>query len=147
MPVPIHDINSGMKIFRTDLAKKYAYLGPDTMSFSDTFTLVFINNKHLVLEKAIRIKDRISGQSTIGIQTAFQTIMEIINIVILFNPMKIFLPVSLICIFFTLLWGLPIAFMGRGVSTGSLLGIISGLFFFLMGLMAEQLSLIRKRQN
>jgi hypothetical protein len=61
----------------------------------------------------------------------------------LFNPMKIFLPISLACIAFGFLWGLPILFLGRGVSVGSMLGIVTGLIFLFLGLVAEQLSEIR----
>ena len=147
MTVPVYDINSGMKIYRTDLAKKYIHLAPDTMSYSDIITLIFINNRHLVLEEPITITPRLKGKSTIGMQTAFQTLMEIINIVILFNPMKIFLPVSIITILLTLVWGIPLILQGRGVSTGTLLGIVSGMIFFLLGLIAEQLSLVRRNQN
>jgi glycosyltransferase involved in cell wall biosynthesis len=144
MTVPIHDINSGMKIYRTDLARKYLYLTTDTMSFSDVITLIFINNRHLVIEEPIRIRERGSGQSTIGFQTAFQTVMEIINIVILFNPMKVFLPLATVTFVLTLIWGVPLALMGRGVSVGTQLGIVSSLLFFLLGLITEQLSLIRR---
>ncbi len=147
MTVPVYDLNSGMKIYRTDLAQKYIHLAPDTMSFSDIFTLIFINNRNLVLETPIQVKKRKTGKSKIGINTAFQTIMEIINIVILFNPMKIFLPLSLVCLFITALWGLPILFMGRGLSIGSLLGVILGILLFLLGLIAEQLSLLRRSQK
>ncbi|MCX6277500.1 MAG: glycosyltransferase family 2 protein [Bacteroidetes bacterium] len=147
MTVPIHDINSGMKIYRTDLAKKYLYLTTNTMSFSDVITLIFINNRHLVVEEPIRIKERNTGKSTIGFQTAFQTIMEIINIVILFSPMKIFLPLSLVSIIITMSWGIPLALQGRGVSMGTLLGIVVTLLFFLLGLITEQLSLIRRNQH
>jgi glycosyltransferase involved in cell wall biosynthesis len=144
MPVPIHDINSGMKMYRTDLAKKYLCLTPDTMAYSDIITLVFINNRHLVIEEPITITGRLNGKSTIDMQTAFQTVMEIINIVTLFNPLKIFLPLSLICFFTGLGIGLPILIGGHGVSTGSLLGIFAGIIFFLLGLIAEQLSSLRK---
>lgn len=147
MTVPVHDINSGMKIYRTDLAKKYLYLTTDTMSFSDVITLVFINNRNLVLEEPIRIKERSSGESTIGFQTAFQTVMEILHIVILFNPMKIFLPLSILCFILTGVWGIPLLFEGRGLSIASLLGVILGILLFLLGLIAEQLSLIRRNQH
>ena len=147
MTVPVHDINSGMKIYRTDLAKRYLYLTTDTMSFSDVITLVFINNRHLVLEEPISIKERNTGKSTIGLQTAFQTVMEIIHIVILFNPMKIFLPLATVCFIVTMTWGIPLALEGRGVSSGTLLGIVSTLLFFLLGLITEQLSLIRRNQK
>jgi glycosyltransferase involved in cell wall biosynthesis len=144
MPVPIHDINSGMKVYRTDLAKKYICLTPDTMAYSDIITLVFINNRHLVLEEPITITSRLKGKSTIGVQTAFQTVMEIINILVLFNPMKIFLPISFLALVLTLIWGIPLMVQGRGVSIGTLLGIISALIFFFLGLIAEQLSMLRK---
>jgi glycosyltransferase involved in cell wall biosynthesis len=144
MTVPIHDINSGMKIYRSDLAKKYLFLLPNTMSFSDVITLIFINNRHLVLEEPIRINPRTKGESTIGLQTAFQTVMEIINIVVLFNPMKIFLPLATIIFIVTMAWGIPLALQGRGVSTGSLLGLVAAMLFFLLGLITEQLSQIRR---
>lgn len=147
MTVPIYDLNSGMKLYRTGLARKYLDLAPDTMSFSDIITLIFINHKHLVLEEPIRIKERKHGKSTIGMETAFQTVMELINIVILFNPMKIFLPLSLLCILITAAWGIPLIIEGRGVSMGSVLGIITGILLFLLGLIAEQLSLIRRNQH
>jgi len=147
MTVPIHDLNSGMKIYRTDLAKKYIDLAPDTMAYSDIITLIFINNRHLVLEAPIEVKKRKQGKSKIGIEAAFHTIMEIINIVILFNPMKIFLPLSLLSFLAAGIWGIPLLIKGHGVSTGSLLGIITGILLFMLGLIAEQLSLIRRNQN
>jgi len=147
MTVPINDLNSGMKLYRTDLAKKYIYLAPDSMSFSDIISLVFINNRHLVLEIPIIVEKRQHGKSTIGIDTAFQTIMEIINIMILFNPMKIFLPLAILCFTISGFWGVPLLLHGMGLSIGSLLGIVSGALFFLLGLIAEQLSQIRKGQN
>jgi len=147
MNVPIYDINSGMKIYRTELAQKYLYLAPDTMSFSDIITLIFINNRHLVLEEPIIITGRMKGKSTIKIETAFHTVMEIINIVILFNPMKIFLPLSIIAFLIGLITGIPILIKGQGVTTGSALGITAGIIFFLLGLIAELLALIRRNHN
>jgi len=147
MPVPIYDINSGMKIYSTLLAKKYLHLAPDTMAYSDIITLVFINNRHLVLEEPIIIANRLKGKSTIGVQTLFQTVMEIINILVLFNPMKIFLPIAILTFLITLLWGIPFILAGRGVSTGTLLGIVSTLIFFFLGLITEQLSQIRRNQK
>lgn len=144
MSVPVYDLNSGMKIYRTKLVQQYLHLTPDTMAYSDIITLVFINNRHLVLEKPITIASRMKGKSTVGVQSAFQTVMEIINIIVLFNPMKIFLSISIFTIFVTLVWGIPLLLQGRGISTGTLLGIISGILFFFLGLIAEQLSLIRR---
>jgi glycosyltransferase involved in cell wall biosynthesis len=146
MPVPVKDINSGMKVYITALAKSYLHLVPDTMSASDVFTLIFINNRHLVIEEPISITPRLKGKSTIRVETAFQTVMEIINIVILFNPAKVFLPLSGIFMITGIVVGLPILLAGKGVSIGSMLGISAGIFFFLLGLVAEQLSALRKNK-
>ncbi len=141
----VYDINSGMKLYRTDLAQKYMRLCPDTMAFSDIMTLIFLAQKHLVIEEPIRLRERAAGKSTIGLNTAFDTVMEILNIVMLFNPIKIFLPLSIIFFLLGILWGLPIMIAGRGVSVGAGLLILVGVVTFLLGLIAEQLSLLRKR--
>lgn len=143
MTIPIYDINSGMKIFRTELAKDYMHLFPDTMAFSDIICLVFLYKRFLVLEEPITIEERKGGTSTIGIHTAVNTVHEIINIVTLFNPMKIFFPLSLMSIVFGLVWGSFIAIQGKGLSVGSSFLIISGIILFCIGLIAEQISQIR----
>lgn len=141
----IQDINSGMKLYKTELAKKYLHLCPDSMAFSDIMTLIFSAQKNLVNECPVRIRKRVSGKSTIGLNTAFDTILEIINIVTLFNPVKIFLPISLLFILLGIVWGIPIIIAGRGVSVGAALLILMGVITFLLGLIAEQLSIIRRR--
>ncbi|EZH72932.1 hypothetical protein ATO12_18095 [Aquimarina atlantica] len=144
MKLHIYDINSGMKIYNTDLVKQYLKLTPDTMSFSDVITLTFVNNRHLVIEEPIRIKDRVKGASTIGVRTAFETVMEIINIIILFNPARIFLPISAFFFVFGVVWGANFFFQGKGISIGASTLILTGLIIFLLGLIAEQLSAVRK---
>jgi len=69
--------------------------------------------------------------------------MEILNLTMLFNPLKIFLTLSFICIGFGILWGTPFLFLNRGMSVGAMLAIVSGLIFFVIGLVASQLSSMR----
>jgi glycosyltransferase involved in cell wall biosynthesis len=143
MPVHISDLNSGFKLYRTELVQRYLSLCPDSMAFSDVITLIFIKKRHLVLEQPITLKKRASGKSTITTFTAIQTVMEIINIAMLFNPLRIFLSLSVLCIGFGFAWGIPILLRGRGVSVGAMLAIVTGLLFFFIGLIAEQLSAMR----
>ena len=140
MPIHISDLNSGFKLYRADLVQRYLSICPDSMAFSDVITLIFIKKRHLVLELPITIKQRTAGKSTINTFTAIQTVMEIINIAMLFNPLRIFLPLSIFCIGFGLAWGIPIMLHARGVSVGAMLAIVTGLLCFFFGLIAEQLS-------
>ena len=143
MPLPVTDLNSGFKLYRTDLAQRYITVCPNSMAFSDVITLVFLSERHLVLEYPIRTRPRRVGRSTISFLTAFETVIEILNIVVMLNPLKIFLPLSALCILAGLAWGIPIVLLGRGVSVGAMLAIVTGLLFFVLGLVTSQLSAIR----
>jgi len=147
MPLPIQDLNSGFKLYRTELAQKYIKICPDTMAFSDVITLTFIKQRNLVLEQDISIKPRVAGKSTINTYTALETVMEILNIAVLFNPLRIFLPISILCILFGFIWGVTIlSIVGRGVSVGAMLAIVTGVIFFVLGLLANQISALRMEQ-
>lgn len=143
MPLPITDLNSGFKLYRAELVQQYIDICPNTMAFSDVITLVFLNERNLVLEHPIQVSPRKGGKSTITAYTAFETVVEILNIVLMFNPLRVFLPLAAICILIGLGWGLPIILLGRGVSVGAMLAIVSGLIFFVGGLIVSQLSAIR----
>jgi len=143
VPLPVKDLNSGFKLYRTNLADRYLRLCPDSMAFSDVITLLFINQGHLVLEYPISVKKRIGGTSSISTYTAFQTIIEILGVAMLVNPLRIFLPLSIICILAGVIWEIPIMLAGRGVSVGSMLAIVLGALFFFLGLIASQLASIR----
>ena len=147
MRLPIHDLNSGFKLYRAELAKRYMKICPDTMSFSEIITLIFVNQRQLVLEYDISIKPREKGKSTIGIFTAFDAFMEILNIAILFNPLRIFIPVSMSFILGGGIWGIIIYSINKlGVSVGAMLAIVTGIIFFVLGLLANQISELRMEQ-
>lgn len=140
----VYDINSGLKVYDTALAQRYLHLCPDSMAYSDVITMVFISQRHRVCERGIRVRARIGGRSSITTRTALETVREIVNIVVLFNPMRIFLPISLGSVLLGVAWGLPIVLDNRGVSVGAMLAIVTGIIFFFLGLLAEQISMIRR---
>lgn len=145
LPHHIEDINSGMKLCHTRWAKRYMAVLPDGMAFSDTFLLIFLHQRHRVVEHPIQVEARRWGRSTIGLHSALETVMQILHIVVLFHPMRLFLPLSLLAGGLGLLWGLPFLLAGLGLSTGAMLGIVTGMILFMLGLLAEQLSHLRKQ--
>jgi len=129
LPIDINDLNSGIRICNTELARRYSKLCPDHFAFSDIITMVFISQRRLVLEQPVSLNPRTAGKSTISTLTAVETVREILNIVILFNPMRVFFPIATISIAASLLWGVPIIMAGRGVSVAALLGFTTGLVY------------------
>jgi glycosyltransferase involved in cell wall biosynthesis len=144
IPNKITDLNSGMKLYRTDLAKRYIKACPDSMAFSDVIALTFISEGALVIEHPITIKPRLGGKSTINLHSAVDTVQEIINMVMFFNPLRIFTPLAVIFFLAGLAWGLPFMIQDRGLSVGTLFAFIVSIICLLLGLVAEQLSQIRK---
>ncbi len=140
----VHDINSGMKLYNTELAKKYMKVCPNTMAYSDIIALIFINQRHLVLEHPITILPRKAGKSTINTKTAFETVKEILNILLFFNPLRFFIPLSIFFVVLGVAWEIPIFLRGDGMSVGALFLINFGILCFILGLLAEQISTIRR---
>lgn len=92
---PIPDINSGMRVFRRDVAVKYFPIFPDGFSFTTTITLAMLTNNYLVNFTPIGYSPRV-GKSKI------RPIRDTINFVILigrtgvyFAPLRIFMPLGL----------------------------------------------------
>jgi len=139
----INDLNTGFRLMRTEIVSRYLYLLPDSFAFCAVVTLFFINRRLRVLEIPVSSTKRQAGRSTISTSSAFQILLEIINISMMFNPLKIFLPLSAICISIGIIWGIPYILMGHGVSVGAMLAIVIGALFFFLGLIASQLSAIR----
>lgn len=129
MPIHIHDLNSGMKIYPTEIVKRYLDLCPNTMAFSDIITLIFISQGHLVCEHDIQINSRKTGQSTINTKTAFETVMELIHIILLFNPMRVFMPLTLFFFAFQSALGASHSVQRRRYFRGYALSVCYGIDF------------------
>jgi glycosyltransferase involved in cell wall biosynthesis len=140
----VKDLNSGLKCYRSELLKKYSGFCPDTMAFSEVMTLSFIYFQHAILEVAIEHRLRKHGKSHITTMTAVDTFFELLNIVMLFNPFRIFFPISLMLAIVSSIWAIPFLIEGHGLTTGALFGILTSILIFLMGLIAEQISKLRK---
>lgn len=141
----VTDLNSGMKLFRTTTVQRYLSLCPDGMAFSDIVTLIFFKRRHKVVEKEIVVAERLHGNSTINTATAFDTVWKILVIVMMFNPIRLFLPVSLGCFVGGLAWAIQFLVTDEGFPIASAILLISGVIFLALGLIAEQLSLLLNR--
>ena len=142
--VPIYDINSGMKIYRSELAKKYIRLAPDNMAFSDIMTIVFVYFGRLVKEVPIKINKRIAGKSSINYKTALDTLKEIMFIATVFAPYKFFSSLAILLLLISIAWGLPFIIAGKGVTSATASGILVAVLLWCLGVIAQLISGIRR---
>lgn len=139
----IPDLNCGFRLIKKAPIMPYLRILPDKFSFSTTSTIFFIKDGLKVKFVPITAQKRI-GQSSLKVHHGFDTIILVVRMITLFEPLKIFLPVSIAIFVFGLLWALDeVMRVGRFGATTLFLGITSLLVFF-FGLISDQIATIRK---
>lgn len=134
---PIPDLNSGMRIFRKDLARKFWHLYPDGFSFTSTITMASITNDYKIKFHDIGYSKRIGQSSIQPVKDTIRFFSLVTRLALYFNPKKFFIPLSFVLAILALLRG------GRDYLTEESLGGVSLLLFFMafqvffFGLLAE----------
>lgn len=138
----IPDLNCGLRIIRREVALRYARICPNGFSFSTTITMALMSRGYGVSFIPIQVDKRV-GKSTVSARTGFQTILLVIRLATLFNPLRIFLPLSAIFVLGGGAWAVPYLIDGRGLTVASLLAIMTGVLLFALGLICDQVAQLR----
>lgn len=94
----IPDINSGLRVFGRDTAKKYFGRLCDTFSFTTSLTLSYMMNGHFVHYIPIDYRER-QGRTKVRLfRDSMRTTQYIIEAATYYNPLKIFALFSAICL-------------------------------------------------
>jgi len=99
----IPDLNSGLRAFRREVALPYMRLLPPGFSCVTTITLAFLSNQHEVRYVPIEYAKRAGRSKFRFVTDAYRYILQVLRMVMYFNPLKVLMPVAL------LLLGLGIA--------------------------------------
>jgi glycosyltransferase involved in cell wall biosynthesis len=140
----IPDLNSGMRLMRRDLVRRYEHLLPQGFSFTTTITLSCACNGHAMEFVPIDYAKRL-GTSKIRMRHAFDFLVLILRLIVLFNPLKVFVPAG------ALLFAVGLAklaydcFKGN-VSESAVLALLGALIVWSVGLLADQNSRMALRR-
>ena len=133
----IPDLNSGMRIFKKEDATKFFNILPSGFSFTTTLTLAYLSNDYNVKYVPIDYHER-KGKSKIKpFRDGFNFIMLIVRTITYFNPLKVFLPISIVLFVF----GFAILLYGgiilRNVSDLPVMLILAAFQIGFLGLLAD----------
>ncbi len=134
----IYDLNSGLRVFRKDMAMKFYRLYPSGFSFTTTITLAALTNDYTVKHISINYFKR-KGKSTIHpIKDFIGFNALILRIVLYFKPLKFFLTPGIILILSGFIFGLyQIMSTGMGLGQLPIILILGGIQICFIGLLAE----------
>lgn len=140
----IPDLNCGFRAVKKEKIKEFLHLLPNSFSLTTTLTLAFQKSGLDVKYVPIEVNKRAGGKSAVNFRHAVKTFFLILRTIVLFSPLRVFMPVSGF-LFFLGAFITVIDFTNRlHISNSAVLLYVSSLIIFLFGLLADQLSAIRR---
>lgn len=144
----VEDLTSGFRVANTEKMKEFIDLYPNGFSYPTTSTMAFFRAGYSVGYEKINVKQR-SGEADSHIniwKDGIRFFLIIFKIGVLYSPMKIFFPLSfahaLIGVFYYLYTFLT---DGRFTNMSALL-LSNAVMIFLIGLVAEQITMLIYRK-
>lgn len=134
----IPDLNSGLRAFRRQVSLPYLRLLPPGFSCVTTITMAFLSNQHAVDYLAIDYAKR-SGESKFHpFRDAYRYILQVLRMVMYFNPIKVLMPVALWVFGLGLLDVLyDLVRYHLRITTNALLLVLTGLIVAAVALLAD----------
>ena len=119
---------------------------PTGFSFSTTSTFAMLKSGRPVKWVPIKVSQRIGTSSVSQVRHGLQTLLLIVRLTTLFEPMKVFLPVSGAFMFVAIAFLIANLLMGRAVPQTSVIMSVSSIMVFLMGLVMDQVAALRREK-
>ena len=94
----IPDLNSGLRIFRKDIALRFLTMYPDGFSFTTTITLAMLTNHYRIQFLSINYRRRLGRSSIHPVRDFINFTILIIRICACFKPLNVFVPPALLLI-------------------------------------------------
>jgi glycosyltransferase involved in cell wall biosynthesis len=89
----IPDMNSGLRIFRKEVAERFLHVFPNSFSFTTTITMAMLCNDYMVRFEPINYSERIGNSKIKPIRDTLRFIQLILRTGMYFAPLRAFAPV------------------------------------------------------
>jgi hypothetical protein len=135
----IPDLNSGLRIFKKEIALRFFPLFPERFSFTTTITMASITNNYRVkfipIDYMKRNKDSKSSIKPLRDFVGFMSL--ILRMSIYFKPLKIFVPIGGVLFAAGLIKGFVDFFRLDYFGSGNVMVVLAGLQILFLGLLAD----------
>ena len=136
----IADLTSGYRAVNGALFREFLYILPNGFSYPTTITMAFLRAGYPVQYVPIRAARRIGRSHIRPLRDGIRFALIIFRIGTLYSPLKIFFPISILIGMMGLAnYAYTFLTQGRFTNMSALL-LLAGLFVFLIGLVAEQIT-------
>ena len=133
----IPDLNSGMRFFKRKDVEKFLNILPSKFSFTTTMTLAYHTTELAVKYVPINYYKRAGKSKIKPFRDGFNFIMLIVRTITYFNPLKIFLPISIVLFVAGMIVLLYQAIVTRNVADLPVILILAAFQIGFLGLLAD----------
>ena len=138
------DLTSGFRAMRVEAIREFVHLLPNRYSWPTTSLLCFAKAGYSIAFVPIKARRRSGGKSGQKLmQNGFKFLTIIMRIVMLFSPLRVFFPVSVVMLALSLLAYLASVFFGTGgwlkIPNATAALFVGAIVVFMFGLLAEQI--------
>ena len=140
------DLNSGMRIFKKETVLKFWGLYPDRFSFSSTSTMVCLTNDYTLKYVTIDYAKR-HGKSKLKPIKSFKNFIGlIVKLTLYFNPIRVFVPISLIPFFLgVIVFFYSLFFTPKILDTTTAILVVSAIQILAMGMISDLIVKLYKK--
>ncbi len=143
----IPDVNSGFRAFKRDVILCYLHLMPAGFSFSTTSTFAMLKSGRQIKWVPIKVEPRIGKSSVSQVRHGLQALLLMVRLTTLFEPLRVFLPVSAAFLLVAIGFLAANFSAGRAVPQTSVIMSVSSVMVFLMGLVMDQVAALRREKH
>jgi glycosyltransferase involved in cell wall biosynthesis len=142
----IPDLNSGLRVFRRDMAMQYFPILPNQFSFTTTITLAMLCDNYAVSYIPIDYHKR-QGKSKIVPWDAGSFAILILRMAMLFRPLRVFIPIALACLAYGVIKMSIDLTHDPNISASAILAFMSALLLVLIGMLGDAIATRMGRFN
>jgi hypothetical protein len=142
----IVDLNTGMKVFKRDLALPYLWALPDGFSAVSSLTLAFLCDSRLVAYVPVPYRPRIGRSKFSPIADTLRYVATIFRLMLYFRPLRVFLPLAGVILLAAIpkaIW--DTARSSQGLHDADVILLCLAAFTAIFGLLAELIVAQRRR--
>lgn len=140
------DFNSGYRGFDRELMMQMLHIMPNGFSFSTTSTCAFLREGYTVETMPIELSARRGRTSSVNVvRDGAKLLLLILRLTMLFNPLKIFFPTSLLFWAGGTCYGLFTIVTRQALVKSAIAVIFFGVILFFFGLLADQLAMLNRK--
>ena len=143
----IPDLNSGFRVMRKPIVKRFTHILPDSFSFTTTITLAMISDGYQVKYTPIDYFHRAGNSKINPIKDTLRFTQLVIRTVMYFNPLRIFLPLSFALFLAAILVLIYRLITGQGLLIFGIILFVSAIQVLTTGMLADLIDKTNSRHR